>query len=118
MAAINWMLGFATINPTYRSATRARKSPAYAGLLAFRVCGLSGWRAGGGEAFDGQAWILRIEPKAQRTIGNLTGNDSDLLHFSGSFRYTMPNGLRPAGKGCKASYPFFLCMTNQIYSVA
>ncbi len=118
MAAISWMLGFAALNPTYRSVTRARKSPAFAGLFGLRVCGLSGWRVGEGEAFDGQAWILRIEPTPRRTIGNLTGNDSDLLHFSSSFRYTMPNGLRPAGKGCEASYPFFLCMTNQIYSVA
>ncbi len=94
---------------------KARQMP---GFLRSGFAGYQGGAQGSGEAFDGQAWILRIEPTPRRTIGNLTGNDSDLLHFSSSFRYTMPNGLRPAGKGCEASYPFFLCMTNQIYSVA
>ena len=112
------MLGFAALNPTYRSVTRARKARQMPGFLGSGFAGYQGGAQGSGEAFDDQAWILRIEPTPRRTIGNLTGNDSDLLHFSSSFRYTMPNGLRPAGKGCEASYPFFLCMTNQIYSVA
>ena len=114
MAAISWMLGFAALNPTYAS-ERARHMP---GFLRSGFADDEGGARGSRKAFDGQAGVLRIEPTAQRTTGNSGGNDSDLLHLSGSFRYTMPNGLRPVGKGCAASYPFFLCMTNQIYSVA
>lgn len=119
MAAISWMLGFARLSPTYRSVTRARKKPGR--CRAFFVQGLRGDM--GDVQGAGRPSMVRPEscvfvPTTQCAIGNLTGNDSDLLHFSPSFRYTMPNGLRPAGKGCEASYPFFLCMANQIYSVA